>query len=193
MAIDVTVLRVFTDADGKFGNPLGVVDASTVDPADRQRIATELGYSETIFIDLPEHRSEHRPCPDLHPRHRITFRRASDRRRVVVAARHRPSNPHPPGACRRRTGELRRATGLWSGRGPNGRRISRSMTSSPPTSSSPPIQTTIPTTSRTTCGRGPTGTTACCAPGCSRPGWAYPRTRRPARRPFASPTTSAAT
>jgi predicted PhzF superfamily epimerase YddE/YHI9 len=54
MAIDVTVLRVFTDADGKFGNPLGVVDASTVDPADRQRIATELGYSETIFIDMPE-------------------------------------------------------------------------------------------------------------------------------------------
>ena len=54
MAIDVTVLRVFTDVDGKFGNPLGVVDASTVDPSDRQRIATELGYSETIFIDVPE-------------------------------------------------------------------------------------------------------------------------------------------
>ena len=54
MAIDVTVLRVFTDPDGKFGNPLGVVDASAVDPRDRQRIATELGYSETIFIDLPE-------------------------------------------------------------------------------------------------------------------------------------------
>jgi predicted PhzF superfamily epimerase YddE/YHI9 len=53
MAIDVTVLRVFADADGKFGNPLGVVDASAVDPADRQRIAAELGYSETIFIDLP--------------------------------------------------------------------------------------------------------------------------------------------
>ena len=54
MAIDVTVLRVFTDPDGKFGNPLGVVDAGTVDPADRQRIATELGYSETVFIDVPE-------------------------------------------------------------------------------------------------------------------------------------------
>ena len=54
MAIDVTVLRVFTDADGNFGNPLGVVDASTVDAGDRQRIATELGYSETIFIDVPE-------------------------------------------------------------------------------------------------------------------------------------------
>lgn len=54
MAIDVTVLRVFTDSDGKFGNPLGVVDNSTVDAADRQRIASELGYSETIFIDLPQ-------------------------------------------------------------------------------------------------------------------------------------------
>src|ERR1700694_2012998 len=54
MAIDVTVLRVFTDSDGKFGNPLGVGEASAVAPADRQRIATELGYSETIFIDMPD-------------------------------------------------------------------------------------------------------------------------------------------
>lgn len=53
MSIDVTVLRVFTDADGKFGNPLGVVDAGTAPPEDRQRIATQLGYSETIFIDIP--------------------------------------------------------------------------------------------------------------------------------------------
>jgi predicted PhzF superfamily epimerase YddE/YHI9 len=53
MAIDVTVLRVFTDAGGNFGNPLGVVDASVVDAADRQRVATELGYSETIFVDIP--------------------------------------------------------------------------------------------------------------------------------------------
>jgi predicted PhzF superfamily epimerase YddE/YHI9 len=54
MAIDATVLRVFTDPDGEFGNPLGIVDASGVDPTDRQRIATQLGYSETVFIDLPE-------------------------------------------------------------------------------------------------------------------------------------------
>jgi predicted PhzF superfamily epimerase YddE/YHI9 len=53
MGIDVTVLRVFTDPDGNYGNPLGVVDATQVDPADRQRLATELGYSETIFVDLP--------------------------------------------------------------------------------------------------------------------------------------------
>ena len=54
MAIDVTVLRVFTDQQGRFGNPLGVVDSAAVDPADRQRIATELGYSETIFVSLPD-------------------------------------------------------------------------------------------------------------------------------------------
>jgi predicted PhzF superfamily epimerase YddE/YHI9 len=53
MSIDVTVLRVFTDPGGNFGNPLGVADAGSVAPGDRQRIATQLGYSETIFIDLP--------------------------------------------------------------------------------------------------------------------------------------------
>ncbi len=50
----MTVLRVFTDRDGNYGNPLGVVDASVAAPDRRQRIAAELGYSETVFIDLPE-------------------------------------------------------------------------------------------------------------------------------------------
>jgi predicted PhzF superfamily epimerase YddE/YHI9 len=54
MAIEVSVLRVFTTADGSFGNPLGVIDAAMAPPTQRQKIATELGYSETIFIDLPE-------------------------------------------------------------------------------------------------------------------------------------------
>jgi len=53
MGIDVAVVRVFTDLDGNFGNPLGVVDAARVKEADRQRFAAEVGYSETIFIDLP--------------------------------------------------------------------------------------------------------------------------------------------
>jgi predicted PhzF superfamily epimerase YddE/YHI9 len=53
MGIDVTVLRVFTDSAGNFGNPLGVVDAATVPPEHRQRLAAQLGYSETIFVDLP--------------------------------------------------------------------------------------------------------------------------------------------
>jgi predicted PhzF superfamily epimerase YddE/YHI9 len=53
MGIKVTVLRVFTDPDGNFGNPLGVVDANQVEASDRQRLAAQLGYSETIFVDLP--------------------------------------------------------------------------------------------------------------------------------------------
>ena len=54
MGFDVTVLRVFTDAAGNFGNPLGVVDAGTVDVEWHQRIAAQLGYSETTFVDLPK-------------------------------------------------------------------------------------------------------------------------------------------
>ena len=42
MSIDVTVLRVFTDSEGNYGNPLGVIDNSTVEPANRQRIAAQL-------------------------------------------------------------------------------------------------------------------------------------------------------
>lgn len=53
MSIAVTVLRVFTDSDGNFGNPLGVIDATLVQPRDRQRLAAQLGYSETVFVELP--------------------------------------------------------------------------------------------------------------------------------------------
>lgn len=46
------VLRVFTDAAGAHGNPLGVfVDGASVPAADRQRIAADLGFSETVFVD----------------------------------------------------------------------------------------------------------------------------------------------
>jgi predicted PhzF superfamily epimerase YddE/YHI9 len=48
----VRVLRVFTDAAGASGNPLGVVrDAEQIDRARRQAIAAELGYSETVFVE----------------------------------------------------------------------------------------------------------------------------------------------
>src|ERR1700761_1325725 len=53
MSIDVTVLRVFTDSAGNFGNPLGVVDPPRVAPGQHQRIAAELGYSKTVFINGP--------------------------------------------------------------------------------------------------------------------------------------------
>jgi predicted PhzF superfamily epimerase YddE/YHI9 len=55
MITDVNELQVFTDADGKFGNPLGVISisAATVPAGRRRRIAAELGYNETVFIDSP--------------------------------------------------------------------------------------------------------------------------------------------
>lgn len=49
---ELTVLRVFTAADGSRGNPLGVfLDGSEVPAEHRQSVARDLGYSETIFID----------------------------------------------------------------------------------------------------------------------------------------------
>ncbi len=46
-----TVLRVFT-REGVGGNPLGViVDVTGLETEGMQRIATELGFSETIYID----------------------------------------------------------------------------------------------------------------------------------------------
>ncbi|WP_327684570.1 PhzF family phenazine biosynthesis protein [Streptomyces sp. NBC_00467] len=50
------VLHVFCGADGGHGNALGVVrDARALtDPASRQALAAELGFSETVFVDDPE-------------------------------------------------------------------------------------------------------------------------------------------
>jgi predicted PhzF superfamily epimerase YddE/YHI9 len=45
------VLRVFTDESGTYGNPLGVVvEDEPLTQERRQTIATELGYSETVFF-----------------------------------------------------------------------------------------------------------------------------------------------
>lgn len=47
----VDVLRVFTDDAGAFGNPLGIVGSSPATAGREQAIATELGFSETVFVD----------------------------------------------------------------------------------------------------------------------------------------------
>jgi predicted PhzF superfamily epimerase YddE/YHI9 len=50
--VEVHVVRVFTDEGGNHGNPLGVVlDTRGLDDARRQAIATELNFSETVFLD----------------------------------------------------------------------------------------------------------------------------------------------
>jgi predicted PhzF superfamily epimerase YddE/YHI9 len=49
---EVQVVRVFTDETGNHGNPLGVVlDTTGLDDERRQAIATELNFSETVFVD----------------------------------------------------------------------------------------------------------------------------------------------
>jgi predicted PhzF superfamily epimerase YddE/YHI9 len=48
------VLRVFTGPDGRGGNPLGVfLDGGLIRPERRQAVATQLGFSETVFVDDP--------------------------------------------------------------------------------------------------------------------------------------------
>ncbi len=46
------VLKVFVGPGGAGGNPLGVfLDGAEVPEESRQRVANELGYSETVFVD----------------------------------------------------------------------------------------------------------------------------------------------
>jgi predicted PhzF superfamily epimerase YddE/YHI9 len=49
---ELHVLRVFVNEDGEWGNPLGVfLDGGAVPESARQRVAAELGYSETVFVE----------------------------------------------------------------------------------------------------------------------------------------------
>jgi predicted PhzF superfamily epimerase YddE/YHI9 len=63
------VLRVFVNEDGEWGNPLGVfLDGTQIPASQRQRIAADLGFSETVFV---EDRASgairiHTPAVELH-------------------------------------------------------------------------------------------------------------------------------
>ncbi len=49
------VLKVFVGESGAGGNPLGVfLDGHRVPENERQRVAADLGFSETVFVDHPE-------------------------------------------------------------------------------------------------------------------------------------------
>lgn len=49
---ELHVLRVFCDAEWSHGNPLGVfLDGAEIPAERRQDVATELGFSETVFVD----------------------------------------------------------------------------------------------------------------------------------------------
>lgn len=52
---ELHVLRVFTTPGGEHGNPLGVfVSGGEVPDADRQEVARDLGFAETVFVDDSE-------------------------------------------------------------------------------------------------------------------------------------------
>ena len=49
---ELHVLRVFSGSDGRGGNDLGVfLDGSSIEASRRQSVATDLGFSETVFVD----------------------------------------------------------------------------------------------------------------------------------------------
>jgi predicted PhzF superfamily epimerase YddE/YHI9 len=49
---ELHVLRVFANEDGEWGNRLGVfLDGAGIAAEERQRIAAELGFSETVFVE----------------------------------------------------------------------------------------------------------------------------------------------
>lgn len=48
--LEVEILRVFCDADGQAGNPLGVADGFELARELQQAVTVTLGYSETIFV-----------------------------------------------------------------------------------------------------------------------------------------------
>lgn len=51
---ELHVLRVFVGPDGRGGNLLGVfLDGRSIAPELRQTLASELGFSETVFVDNP--------------------------------------------------------------------------------------------------------------------------------------------
>lgn len=51
--VKVYILRVFVDENGEFGNPVGVIldQGKKIAPKERQRITTQLGFSESVFVN----------------------------------------------------------------------------------------------------------------------------------------------
>jgi len=97
---ELHVLRVFCAEDGTGGNPLGVfLDGAKIQAGDRQQVASELGFSETAFVDDAD-RGEMRiftPATELpfagHPVVGTAWLLA--RERGTVAALHLPAGKVP--------------------------------------------------------------------------------------------------
>ncbi|HEX5857504.1 MAG TPA: PhzF family phenazine biosynthesis protein [Microbacterium sp.] len=51
MSLRVDVVNVFVDESGAHGNPLGIVRSTAATRGHEQQIASELGFSETVFVE----------------------------------------------------------------------------------------------------------------------------------------------
>lgn len=50
--VDIHVMKVFTGSDGSFGNVLGIcLDEATLSRSQQQRIASDTGFCETVFVE----------------------------------------------------------------------------------------------------------------------------------------------
>lgn len=102
MSVDVAVVRVFTDETGNFGNPLGIVNGADVPASARQEVATRLGFSETVFVDLPAEGSNTAHLRIFTPAAELPFAgHPSDWRGGCVNAGHRSTPCRFPRACSR--------------------------------------------------------------------------------------------
>jgi predicted PhzF superfamily epimerase YddE/YHI9 len=60
------VLRVFVNEEGEWGNPLGVfLDGAAIPEGERQAVAAELGFSETVFVEDRAAGTIHIHTPEL--------------------------------------------------------------------------------------------------------------------------------
>lgn len=70
--MEINVVNVFVNIDGQFGNPVGIVvdEEGKINENERQRIATKLNFSETVFINSLGN------VPELsiyNPQHKVKF------------------------------------------------------------------------------------------------------------------------
>lgn len=68
----INITKVFVDENGKFGNPVGIVvdEEHKINDEERQKLATKLNFSETVFIDSLD------ATPNVsifNPQHKVKF------------------------------------------------------------------------------------------------------------------------
>lgn len=70
--MEVNIVDVFIDEDGKFGNPVGIVidEHNRLSESERQKIAAKLNFSETVYIDSL---SEITEISIYNPQHKVKF------------------------------------------------------------------------------------------------------------------------